>query len=102
MAQELPRIVYDSALDYAKLVRRAFAVAGVPQPVGTGYHPTGEQDISTEAARRLQNELREIEKKLRGISRAGLNGLRSLAVDEREALSEEEASLVLLELTASS
>jgi hypothetical protein len=101
LRQELPRICYDAALAYGALVRRAFAVAGIPQPVGTGYHPTGEQEISTEGARRLQNELREIEKKLRGISRSGLSGLRELAVHERGVLSQEEASLVLLELAAS-
>jgi hypothetical protein len=36
LRQELPRVCYDSALDYSKLVRRSFAVAGIPQPVGTG------------------------------------------------------------------
>jgi hypothetical protein len=46
--------------------------------------------------------VREIEKKLGRISRAGLSALRSLAVDEREALSAEAASLILLELAAAS
>jgi hypothetical protein len=60
--------------------------------------------MTTEAARRLQNQLAEVEKRLRGISRAGLSALRSLAVDEREALLAQidDASLVLLELAASS
>jgi hypothetical protein len=104
LRQELPRVCYDSALDYAKLVRRSFAVAGIPQPVGTGYHPTGDSEMTTEAARRLQNQLAEVEKRLRGISRAGLNALRSLAVDEREALLAQidDASLILLELAAQS
>jgi hypothetical protein len=102
LRQELPRICYDIALDYAKLVRRSFAAAGIPQPVTTGYHATGDCEMSAEVARRLQNELREIEKKLRGISRAGLSGLRALAVDERPALLEEDTSLALLELTATS
>src|SRR5262245_33050033 len=42
LRQELPRIVYDSALDYAKLVRRSFAAAGIPQPCTSGYHPIGD------------------------------------------------------------
>src|SRR5262249_45061099 len=102
LAQELPRIVYDTALDYAKLVRRTFAAKGIPQSASSGYHPAGEQEMSTEVARRLQNELQEIEKKLRSISRGGFNGLRRLAVDELEALLEEETSLTLLELAADS
>jgi hypothetical protein len=81
----LPRTCYDIALDYAKLVRRSFAVAGIPQPVSSGYHPAGDHDMTTEAARALQNQLRQVEKRLGDISRAGLSGLRSLAVDEREA-----------------
>src|SRR5262249_25417891 len=60
LRQELPRLCYDSALDYAQLVRRLFAAKGVPQPVRTGYHPTGGQEMTTEAARHLQNELGEI------------------------------------------
>jgi hypothetical protein len=102
LRQQLPRICYDSALDYARLVRRNFAAKGVPQPVATGYHATGDREISTEAARALQNQLQQVEKRLGGISRAGLSALRALAVDEREALSEEEGSLILLELAAGS
>jgi hypothetical protein len=102
LRQDLPRIVYDTALDYAKLVRRAFAVAGIPQPVRTGVHPTSDREMSTEAARALQNQLQQVDKRLSGISRPGLNGLRSLAVDERDAILEEDASLILLELAAES
>jgi hypothetical protein len=104
LRQELPRICYDTALDYARLVRRTFAVAGIPQPVQTGYHATGDREMTAEAARHLQHELAEVAKRLRDISRAGFNALRSLAVDEREALlaQAEDASLILLELTAAS
>jgi hypothetical protein len=102
LRQLLPRNCYDAALGYATLVRRSFAVAGIPQPVTTGVHATANREMTAEAARHLQNELREIEKRLGGISRAGLLALRSLAVDERETFSEEEASLILLELAATS
>jgi hypothetical protein len=102
LTQELPRICYDTALNYAGLVRRSFAVAGIPQPVRTGVHATSDREMTTEAARALQHQLDQVERRLRGISRAGLNALRSLAVDEREALSEEGGSLILLELAAES
>jgi hypothetical protein len=102
LRQELPRTSYDTALTYASLVRRNFAVAGIPQPVSTGVHATADREMSTEAARKLQNELNQVEQRLGGISRTGLNGLRALAVDEREALSEEDAALILLELAAAS
>src|SRR5262245_17430418 len=102
MRQELPRICFDNALNYAQLVRRLFATKGIPQPVTTGVHATADREMSREMARALQYELQRIEQRLAGISRAGLSGLRSLAVDEREALSEEGASLVLLELAAES
>jgi hypothetical protein len=102
LRQELPRVCFDHALNYAQLVRRLFAAKGVPQPVGTGVHATADHEMTAETARRLQNELREVEQRLGGISRTGLNGLRALAVDEREALLEEEAALILLELVAAS
>jgi hypothetical protein len=66
LAQELPRIVYDSALDYAALVRRSFAVAGIPQPLSTGVHATREGEMTVEAARALQNQLQQVDKRLRG------------------------------------
>jgi hypothetical protein len=102
LRQELPRITYDNALAYAGLVRRLFAAKGVPQPVDTGVHPTADREMSTEMARALQRQLAEVEKKLSVISRAGLSALRVVAVDEREPLSEEAASLILLELAAQS
>jgi hypothetical protein len=56
--------------------------------------------MSTETARALQRELQRVERRLSGISRAGLSALRSISVDEREPLSEEEGALILLELAA--
>jgi hypothetical protein len=42
LRQELPRVCFDHALNYAQLVRRLFAAKGVPQPVRTGIHKTAE------------------------------------------------------------
>jgi hypothetical protein len=104
LRQELPRVCYDTALNYAGLVRRIYAVAGIPQPVHTGYHPVGEREMTTEVARALQHQLQQVERRLSGISCAGLSALRSLAVHEREALLQQEAegSWILLELAADS
>jgi hypothetical protein len=100
LRQELPRVCFDHALNYAQLVRRLFAAKGVPQPCRTGIHPTADREMSTEMARALQHQLQQIERRLSGISREGLNALRALAVDEREPLFEEAGSLILLELMA--
>jgi hypothetical protein len=101
----LDRLCYDNALNFAQLVRRVFAAKGVPQPVRDGHRPMPDNwlGLSTEAARHLQHELEQLEKRLRGVSRDGFDAMRQLAVFEREALSEQtqETMRVLLELTAS-
>lgn len=100
-ACRLDPICFDAALDYARLVRRVFAVKGVPLPCGHGYHANaGGREMDTEAARQLQRELDETEQRLRGISRVGAGAVRELAVYEREAspAQTEEASLVLRSL----
>jgi hypothetical protein len=82
----LDRLCYDIALDYAQLVRCFFAAKGVPQATKDGHRtPDGARELTAEAAQCLQNELEQIEEKLRGVSRSGLAAMRELAVFEREA-----------------
>jgi hypothetical protein len=96
----LDRLRYDAGLRYANLVRRFLAVKGVPQPAN-GYHvPDGAREVTAETARRLESMLREIDKRLRSVSRSGTAAVRQMAVFEREALPEqaEAAAEVLREL----
>jgi hypothetical protein len=104
LRHRLDRLCYDAALDFARLTRRVFASKGVPQPHRDGHRtPDNGLGLSAEAARHLQRELEQLEKRLRSISRDGFRGTRQLAIFEREALPEQaqEAMRVLLELAAS-
>jgi hypothetical protein len=96
----LDRLCYDAALSYANLVRRLFAVKGIPQP-GNGHHvPDGAREMTAEIARHIESMLQQVDKRLLGISRSGTAAVRQMAVFEREALPEQadEAAEVLREL----
>jgi hypothetical protein len=101
LCHKLDRLVYDAALGYAKLVRRIFAIRGIPQGCGDGHKvlDTG-REMTAETARCLQDRLDQVERRLRSVSRDGLNAARQLAVFEREvSLSQADgAALILREL----
>jgi hypothetical protein len=103
LRHRLDRLCYDAALDFARLTRRVFASKGVPQPHRDGHRtPDNWLGLSAEAARHLQHELEQLEKRLRSVSRDGFSATRQLAVFEREASPDqaEETVRVLLELAA--
>jgi hypothetical protein len=85
----LDRICYDAALAYARLLRRFFSIRGVPQP-STGFHVSRDvREMSGDVARAVARELEQVEKKLRKISKPGMNAVRQLAFFERALASGE-------------
>jgi hypothetical protein len=101
LQHKLDRLCYDDALNFANLIRRFFAVKGVPQ-IRSGHVARDGLELSAEAVRRLQGLLDALEGRLRKVSRNGLSAVRQLAFFEREvpAGQAEAAARVLAELAA--
>jgi hypothetical protein len=100
LANKIDRLAFDAALSFARLTRQVFAARGIPQPTATGHRATGEREISSAAAKHLQDELKSLEKRLRAVSEAGTRAVREMSLFEREAPDEysDDAAAVLADL----